>query len=39
MAGKLLLSLDDWLSVTGDEFEDVLAQLPCDYTALLDESD
>ena len=26
-------------AVTGDEFEDVLAQLPREYTALLDESD
>jgi uncharacterized protein (DUF2267 family) len=26
-------------AVTGDEFEDVLAQLPREYTALLDESE
>jgi len=26
-------------AVTGDEFEDALAQLPREYTALLDESD
>jgi uncharacterized protein (DUF2267 family) len=26
-------------AVTGDEFEDVLTQLPREYTALLDESD
>ena len=26
-------------AVTGDEFEDVLAQLPREYTTLLDESD